>query len=77
MTAPSGPLAGDNPYTGAYQTKQFDNSWPPAESALHALADPPAGALAATSSPDKLFLENTDPPLGGGGGSTSPEVPGT
>ena len=67
MTAPSGPLAGSNPYTGAYQTKQYDDSIPPVESPLHALADPPTGALEATSSPDKLFEENTNPPDGAGG----------
>ena len=67
MTAPSGPLAGSNPYTGTYQTKQYDTSIPPVESPLHALADPPTGALAATSSPDKLFEENTNPPDGAGG----------
>ena len=67
MTAPSGPLAGSNPYTGKYQTKQYDTSIPPVESPLHALADPPTGALAATSSPDKLFEENTNPPDGAGG----------
>lgn len=76
MTAPSGPLAGRNPHTGTYQTKQYDNSWPPAESPLHALADPPTGALAATSSPDKLFEENTDPPVGAGG-TVTPVIPGT
>ena len=67
MTAPSGPLAGRNPHTGTYQTKQYDTSIPPVESPLHALADPPTGALAATSSPDKLFEENTNPPDGAGG----------
>ncbi len=76
MTAPSGPLAGSNPYTGTYQTKQYDTSIPPVESPLHALADPPTGALAATSSPDKLFEENTDPPAGAGG-TVTPVVPGT
>ena len=75
MTAP-GPLAGRNPYTGAYQTKQYDDSHPAKESPLHALADPPTGALEATASPSKLFLENTDPPVGAGG-TVTPVVPGT
>ena len=75
MTAP-GPIAGDNPYTGAYQTKQYDTSIPPKESPLHALSDPPEGALDATASPSKLFLENTHPPVGAGG-TVVPVIPGT
>jgi hypothetical protein len=64
MTAP-GPIAGANPHVGTYQTKQFDTSWPPAETPLHALDDPPvtpaagsfagSNAIASSSSPDKAF----------------------
>ena len=75
MTAP-GPLAGSNPWTGAYQTKQYDDSHPPKESPLHALADPPEGSIEAQASPSKLFLENTDPPVGAGG-IAPPRIPGT
>lgn len=68
MTAP-GPVPGANPYTKAYQAKQFDCSWPPAESVLDALADPPAAGIAAEVSPDNVFEENTNPPVGAGGNS--------
>ena len=70
------PLAGTNPYTGAYQVKQFDTTLPPRESVLDALDSPPAAGIAAEVSPDMLFLENTDPPLGAGGGTAVPSVPG-
>lgn len=75
MTAPR-PISGDNPYTGAYQVKQFDTTFPPAESVLDALADPPAAGIAAELSPDMLLLENTHPPVGAGG-TVVPAVPGT
>jgi hypothetical protein len=31
------------------------------------LADPPESGVEASSSPDKVFLENTNPPVGAGG----------
>lgn len=66
MTAP-GPVPGANPYVGTYQVKQFDTTWPPHESVLDALADPPDAGIAAETSPDHVFAENTDPPVGAGG----------
>ena len=66
MTAP-GPVPGSNPFTPLYQFKQFDTSIPPQESVLDALASPPAAGIAAETSPDHVFNENTDPPVGAGG----------
>jgi hypothetical protein len=66
MTAP-GPVPGTNPHTLSYQSKQFDTTWPPHESVLDALANPPAAGIAAETTPDHLFAENTDPPVGSGG----------
>lgn len=61
-------------YTAAYQTEQFDQGHGADlphgygdRSVFDALAAPPAAGVAAQSSPDKLFLENTDPPVGAGG----------
>lgn len=66
MTAP-GPVPGTNPHTGSYQSKQFDSSWPPAESVLDALAAPPSAAIAAETSPAHLFNTRDHPPVGAGG----------
>ncbi len=60
MTAP-GPIAGSNPYTGAYQTEQYDTTVPPAKSPLRALDDKPGvlpapgSAVDGDVSPDKVF----------------------
>lgn len=67
MTGGPTPVAGPNPYPKAYQTQQFDNTWPPAKNVLEALNDPPAAGITASTSPDKLFLENSNPPVGAGG----------
>lgn len=73
MTAP-GPVAGDNPYTGLYQTSQFDTSQNAGAQndyadvgPLNSLADPPQAAVDAATSPDHLFAERDDPPVGAGG----------
>lgn len=66
MTAP-GPVAGSNPYTLAYQNKQFDTTVPPRESVLDALTSPPSAGVTAETSPDEVFEENTSPPVGAGG----------
>lgn len=73
MTAP-GPVPGTNPWTGTYQTEQYDKGHGSDQphgygdrSVFDALATPPADGVEAQSSPDKLFLENTDPPVGAGG----------
>jgi len=73
MSAP-GPVAGDNPYIGAYQTQQYDQglagSLPRGygdESIFDSLADPPQEGLNAQWSPYHLFQENIDPPIGAGG----------
>lgn len=66
MTAPS-PVPGSNPYTLSYQVEQFDNTWPPAKTVLDSLKTPPASGISAETSPDKLFRENTSPPVGAGG----------
>lgn len=66
MTAP-GPVSGANPFTGTYQAKQFDSTWPPAETALDALATPPAAAITAETSPAHLFNTRDHPPVGAGG----------
>jgi hypothetical protein len=69
MTAPT-PLYGSNPYTGAYQKGQFDTTFPGGNTpnstgtVFDALANPPEGAVEAAVSPDKVFLENTNPPPG-------------
>ena len=67
MTAP-GPIAGVNPYTGAYQTKQYDTTVPPAEVAPAALSTAPGAAAAGSfigsnvvtgsASPAKVFAAN-------------------
>ena len=67
MTAP-GPVDGTNPYTGTYQTKQYDTSWPPAEVAPAALATTPGAPAAgsfvgsnvvtSSASPAKVFAAN-------------------
>jgi hypothetical protein len=67
MTAP-GPIAGSNPYLGAYQTKQYDTTVPPVETPLHALDDAPgapaagtfagSNALTSSASPAKVFAAN-------------------
>ena len=75
MTA-TPPVGGVNPHLLTYQVKQHDTSIPPQESVLDALASPPAAGIAAEVSPDMLFLENTDPPIGAGG-TTRPAIPGT
>lgn len=71
MTAPT-PLYGSNPYTGAYQKSQFD-SWAGGGNTpwsngtiFDTLVNPPAGAVAAATSPDKVFAANTSPPVGAG-----------
>lgn len=73
MTAP-GPLAGDNPYQLAYQTEQYDKGHSAGlphgygdVSVFDALDEPPSDGVDAQSSPDHLYLENTDPPIGAGG----------
>lgn len=66
MTAP-GPVPGTNPHTLTYQVKQYDTTIPPRESVLDALADPPDAGIAAETSPDHVFAENTNPPVGAGG----------
>lgn len=67
MTGGPSPVAGRNPFVGAYQAKQFDNTWPPAESVVDALATPPAAAVEAESSPDHVFDVRDHPPVGAGG----------
>lgn len=69
MTAPR-PVAGPNPYTLMYQVAQYDTTIPPKETPLDALNQPPQAGVDASSSPDKLFAENTDPPVGAGGNET-------
>lgn len=66
MTAP-GPVPGTNPHTLAYQTGQFDTTWPPAKSVLDSLATPPAAGIAAEVTPDIVFDERDHPPVGAGG----------
>jgi len=66
MTAPR-PVAGSNPYTLGYQNGQYDTTIPPKESPLDALTTPPQSGINAETSPDKVFAENTDPPVGAGG----------
>jgi hypothetical protein len=74
MTGGPTPVAGDNPYTGLYQTGQFDSGYSGViprgyahGTPFDALADPPEGAIDAATSPDHLYEENTDPPVGAGG----------
>lgn len=67
MTGGPTPIAGSNPFPGAYQVKQFDTSWPPAESVLDALATPPAAGIEAEISPDRVFDSRDNPPPGSGG----------
>lgn len=73
MTAP-GPVPGTNPYTGAYQTQQYDQGLSASlphgyadSSVFDALNAPPAAGVSAQTSPDHLFEENTNPPVGAGG----------
>lgn len=73
MTAPN-PVSGVNPWTLAYQNSQFDTTIPPKQSPLDALTTPPAAGITAEVSPDNVFLENTDPPLGAGGNEGGAEI---
>lgn len=71
MSAPI-PESGPNPWTLAYQTSQFGVDTPPSATTPSTtvfghLASPPASGVTASSSPDKVFLENTNPPIGAGG----------
>ena len=77
MSAPV-PVAGDNPHTGLYQTKQFDqghgSSLPHGygdQSVFDALATPPPTGVAAEIAdlPDShgQLPETTDPTVGAGG----------
>lgn len=67
MTGGPTPVAGSNPFTGNYQVKQFDTTWPPHESVLDALANPPAAGINAEATPDVVFNERDHPPVGAGG----------
>lgn len=74
MTGGPTPIAGSNPFVGAYQVKQFDTSYPGGElhgytdgTVLDALADPPEAGVAASDSPDKVFESRDNPPPGSGG----------
>lgn len=74
MTAPT-PNYGPNPWGLAYQNSQFGTDTPPSATTpsftvFNHLADPPGSGVAASSSPDKVFAENTDPPIGAGGHET-------
>jgi hypothetical protein len=69
MTAPT-PLYGSNPYTGAYQSSQFDN-WAAGGIApwsrgtvFDALENPPAAGVTASVSPTVEFAEETSPTPG-------------
>jgi hypothetical protein len=80
MTAPTPPQGTYNPWTGAYQTQQYDigtaASTPrgySGSSILDDLANPPAAAVTASSSPQHVFNANTNPPVGAGG--NEPGVP--
>jgi len=71
MTAPR-PIAGNNPHTLGYQNSQYGSDTEPAAvvpsfTVLDHLATPPQSGINAESSPDKVFRENTDPPVGAGG----------
>lgn len=73
MSAP-GPLPGSNPWSGTYQTEQFDQGHSAElphgygdHSVFDALDAPPAAGVTAQTSPDHLFEENTNPPVGAGG----------
>lgn len=76
MSAPM-PLAGANPYTGAYQSRQFDSTQPTgmltwgASTVFDDLANPPAGAEEAAESPDVLFDSRVNPPVGADGNEPS------
>lgn len=68
MTAPVPPQGTYNPWTGAYQTQQYDIGTagsPPrgysGSSILDDLANPPAAGVTASVSPDVVFNENTNP----------------
>lgn len=65
MTGGPSPVAGANPFPLTYQTKQYDTTIPPRESPLDALANPPAAGIAAETSPDEVFEENTNPSSSG------------
>lgn len=67
MTGGPTPVAGSNPYVGGYQAKQFDTTWPPAESVLDALADPPDAGIDAENTPARVFAVRDNPPVGAGG----------
>jgi hypothetical protein len=71
MSAPI-PESGPNPWGLAYQNSQFGVDTEPAATVpsftvFGHLATPPSSGVDASSSPDKLFLENTNPPVGAGG----------
>lgn len=66
MTAPT-PLYGANPYTLAYQSRQFDvqdDYRSTGQTVLDALVNPPAAGIAAEASPSIVFAENTNPTVG-------------
>lgn len=71
MSAPI-PESGPNPWGLTYQTSQFGTDTPPSATTpsftvFGHLSNPPSSGVDASSSPDKVFLENTNPPIGAGG----------
>ena len=82
MSAPLPQQGSVNPYIGAYQTKQFDQGHAATAgvpysgtTALDALANPPAAAVAAAAAdlPNSKgqLPEATHPPVGAGGNSSN------
>lgn len=71
MSAPT-PNAGPNPWGLTYQNSQFGTDTEPAATTpsftvFGHLANPPGAGVNASTSPDKVFLENTNPPIGASG----------
>lgn len=68
MTGGPVPISGTNPYTGAYQTRQFSTAIPiKTVSVLDALANPPAAGITAETTPTHVFNVRDHPPVGAGG----------
>lgn len=68
MTGGPSPVAGANPYTLGYQSRQYSTSVPiKTVSVLDALATPPAAGITAETTPAHVFNTRDHPPIGAGG----------